>query len=48
MTVFYSQRQAQLDLALMLGQITSEEYWEEVLRELSVSIEVRRLRGLYD
>lgn len=37
---------SELTVALELGQITSEEYWEEVLRELSVSIEVRRLRGL--
>lgn len=32
-----------LGLALLRGQITAEEYWEEVMRELAVSIEVRRL-----
>lgn len=31
-TIVYSQDQAGLDLALMLGQITREEYWEEVRR----------------
>lgn len=30
-------------VALIKDQITTEEYWEEVLRELAVSIEVRGL-----
>lgn len=41
MTISYSQTQAQLDLALMLNQITVEEYWDEITRQMSVDLEVR-------
>ena len=40
-TILYSQYSAQLDLALMLNQITVEEYWEEIIRQMSVDLEVR-------
>ena len=39
-TIFYSQGHAQLDLALMCNQITEEEYYEELLRELAVELMV--------
>jgi len=37
-TIIYSQDQAGLDLALMLGQITEEEYLDESLRSVEIQL----------